>query len=139
MPYPEMLVAPMRAELTKAGFVELTSSQEVENAMENTADKTTLVVVNSVCGCAAGAMRPGVLKSLDNSLKPDQLLTVFAGQDLDATAKAREFMAPFPPSSPSIALFKNGKLVHFVERLHIEGRTADMLAQNLQASYNEFC
>jgi putative YphP/YqiW family bacilliredoxin len=139
MPYPEMLVAPMRAELTKAGFVELTSSQEVENAMENTADKTTLVVVNSVCGCAAGAMRPGVLKSLDNSLKPDQLLTVFAGQDLDATAKAREFMAPFPPSSPSIALFKNGKLVHFVERMHIEGRTADMLAQNLQASYNEFC
>jgi putative YphP/YqiW family bacilliredoxin len=139
MPYPEMLVAPMRAELTKAGFVELASSQEVENAMENTADKTTLVVVNSVCGCAAGAMRPGVLKSLDNSLKPDQLLTVFAGQDLDATAKAREFMAPFPPSSPSIALFKNGKLVHFVERLHIEGRTADMLAQNLQASYNEFC
>ena len=139
MPYPEMLVAPMRSELTKAGFVELTSSQEVENAMENTADKTTLVVVNSVCGCAAGAMRPGVLKSLDNSLKPDQLLTVFAGQDLDATAKAREFMAPFPPSSPSIALFKNGKLVHFVERLHIEGRTADMLAQNLQASYNEFC
>jgi putative YphP/YqiW family bacilliredoxin len=139
MPYPEMLVAPMRAELTKAGFIELTSTQEVENAMENTADKTTLVVVNSVCGCAAGAMRPGVLKSLDNSLKPDQLLTVFAGQDLDATAKAREFMAPFPPSSPSIALFKNGKLVHFVERLHIEGRTADMLAQNLQASYNEFC
>lgn len=139
MPYPEMLVAPMRAELTKAAFTELTSAQDVENAMNNTTDKTTLVVVNSVCGCAAGAMRPGVLKSLVGNNKPDQLLTVFAGQDLDATAKAREFMAPFPPSSPSIALFKNGKLVHFVERLHIEGRTADMLAQNLQAAYNEFC
>ncbi|MFN7301965.1 MAG: BrxA/BrxB family bacilliredoxin [Bacteroidota bacterium] len=138
MPYPEMLVAPMRAELTNAGFTELKSAEEVEQAM---ADKTgtTLVVVNSVCGCAAGSARPGILKSLASNRKPTRLLTVFAGQDTDATQKAREYFTPFPPSSPAIALFRNGELVHFVERHNIEGRTADMIAANLENAYESYC
>lgn len=138
MPYPEMLVAPMRAELTNNGFTELTTSDEVVNALSHNED-TTLVVVNSVCGCAAGAARPGILKSLHSAKKPAKLLTVFAGQDLEATSKAREFMVPFPPSSPAIALFKGGELVHMIERHMIEGRTADMLAANLQAAYEQYC
>ena len=113
MPYPEMMVAPMRAELTHQGFTELKTSEEVENAM-NGNNEVTLVVVNSVCGCAAGSARPGVIASLDNGKKPSKLFTVFAGQDLDATTKAREFMIPFPPSSPAVALFKNGEVVHMV-------------------------
>jgi putative YphP/YqiW family bacilliredoxin len=100
---------------------------------------TTLLVINSVCGCAAGSARPGVVKSLVGDKKPNQLLTVFAGQDLDAVAKAREYCLPYPPSSPSIALFKNGELVHFVERLSIEGHTADMIADNLQGAYQAHC
>jgi putative YphP/YqiW family bacilliredoxin len=128
----------MRAELTNNGFTELTDADAVENAMKDT-QGTTLVVVNSVCGCAAGSARPGVLKSLVNGKKPDHLFTVFAGQDLDATAKAREFMAPFPPSSPAVALFKNGELVHMIERHLIEGRTADMIAANLAGAYEEYC
>jgi putative YphP/YqiW family bacilliredoxin len=139
MPYPEMLVAPMRAELTRVNFTELTSAEDVETKMSQLQGKTALVVVNSVCGCAAGAMRPGVLQSLQNDKTPDELLTVFAGQDMEATAKVREYMVPYPPSSPSVALFKDGRLVHFVERQHIEGRTADMLAKHLQTAYNEFC
>lgn len=139
MPYPEMLVAPMRAELTQNNFTELTTAEEVATHMDQIGDQTALVVVNSVCGCAAGSMRPGVLQSLNNNAVPQNLFTVFAGQDLDATAKAREYMIPFPPSSPSIALFKGNKLVHFVERQQIEGRTAEMLAQNLQAAYNTYC
>lgn len=139
MPYPEMLVAPMRAELTNHGFQELKTIDEVQNAFTNNKG-TTLIMVNSVCGCAAGSARPGVLRSVQNSSKkPDRLLTVFAGQDLDAVAKAREFMLPFPPSSPSIALFKDGELVHFIERHNIEGRSADMIAANLQAAFEEFC
>lgn len=139
MPYPEMMVAPMRAELTNKGFTELKSAEEVEAAMNGNND-TTLVVVNSVCGCAAGSARPGILKSLEiSSKKPVNLLTVFAGQDLDAVAKAREFMVPFPPSSPAVALFKNGEVVHMVERHMIEGRTADMVADNLAAAYEQFC
>lgn len=138
MPYPEMLVAPMRAELTNNGFTQLTTAEEVEGAL-NGAKGTTLVVVNSVCGCAAGAARPGILKSLDGSKKPDNLLTVFAGQDVDAVAKAREFMVPFPPSSPAVALFKDGELVHMVERHMIEGRTADMVADNLKMAYEQHC
>jgi putative YphP/YqiW family bacilliredoxin len=103
-------------------------------------NETTLVVVNSVCGCAAGSARPGILKSLEiSSKKPVNLLTVFAGQDLEAVAKAREFMVPFPPSSPAVALFKNGEVVHMVERHMIEGRTADMVADNLAAAYEQFC
>lgn len=138
MPYPEMLVSPMRAELTNNGFKQLTTAEEVEAAMKNT-EGTQLVVVNSVCGCAAGAARPGILKSLSGSKKPDQLLTVFAGQDMEATAKAREYFVPFPPSSPAIALFKNGELVHMVERHMIEGRTADMVANHLEAVYEQYC
>jgi putative YphP/YqiW family bacilliredoxin len=138
MPYPEMLVAPMRAELTNSGFTELKTAEEVENAMNDNND-TTLVVVNSVCGCAAGSARPGILKSLSSDKKPAKLLTVFAGQDLDAVSKAREFMAPYPPSSPAIALFKNGEIVHMVERHMIEGRTADMIADNLMGAYQQHC
>lgn len=138
MPYPEMMVAPMRAELTHQGFTELKTSEEVENAM-NGNNEVTLVVVNSVCGCAAGSARPGVIASLNNGKKPSKLFTVFAGQDLDATTKAREFMIPFPPSSPAVALFKNGEVVHMVERHMIEGRTAEMVADNLKAAYDEYC
>ena len=134
-----MLVAPMRAELTEVGFTELRSAEEVEDKL-NSSQGTSLVVVNSVCGCAAGAARPGIIKSLQMSdKKPENLLTVFAGQDLDATAKAREFMLPYPPSSPSIAMFKDGKLVHFIERLQIEGRSADMISDNLKNAYDQFC
>jgi len=139
MPYPEMMVAPMRAELTNKGFTELKSAADVESAM-NGNNETTLVVVNSVCGCAAGSARPGILKSLEiSSKKPVNLLTVFAGQDHEAVAKALEFMVPFPPSSPAVALFKNGEVVHMVERHMIEGRTADMVADNLAAAYEQFC
>jgi putative YphP/YqiW family bacilliredoxin len=136
--YPEELVRPMRAQLTSVGFTELKNAEEVSNALSNN-DGTTLLVVNSVCGCAAGTARPGVLQSLDGEIKPSKLLTVFAGQDSEATAKAREVMLPYPPSSPSIALFKNGELVHFVERHHIEGRTAEMIAANLKAAYSQYC
>ncbi len=138
MPYPEPLVSPMRAELTDHGFNELKNIQEVDSAFSQM-EGTTLLVINSVCGCAAGSARPGVVKSLAGDKKPNQLLTVFAGQDLDAVAKAREYCLPYPPSSPSIALFKNGELVHFVERLSIEGHTADMIADNLQGAYQAHC
>lgn len=138
MPYPEMLVAPMRAELSNNGFKELKSEEDVITSLSEK-EGTQLLVVNSVCGCAAGSARPGVIKSLTGNKKPTELLTVFAGQDTDATAKAREFLLPYPPSSPSIALFKNGELVHFIERHHIEGRSADMIAANLQAAYESYC
>lgn len=138
MPYPEMLVTPMRAELTNVGFTELKTPEEVENTMPK-AEGVSLVVVNSVCGCAAGAARPGIIRSLANEKTPDNLFTVFAGQDLDAVAKAREFMLPYPPSSPSVALFKNGKLVHFIERMNIEGHSAEQVAEQLKKAYNEFC
>lgn len=139
MPYPEMLVAPMRKQLEQAGFKSLMTSAEVESAM-NEKSGTSLLVFNSVCGCAAGTARPGVLKAIESSAKkPNHLLTVFAGQELEATAKAREFTAPFPPSSPSIALYKDGQLVHFVERHMIEGRSADMIADHLVAAFDQFC
>ncbi|MBC7426833.1 MAG: BrxA/BrxB family bacilliredoxin [Bacteroidia bacterium] len=138
MPYPEMLVAPMRADLTRVGFTELKTSEDVETSMSDIKG-TTVLVINSVCGCAAGTARPGIIRSLTNDKKPDNLITVFAGQDTEATAKAREYTLPYPPSSPAVALFKDGKLVHFVERLQIEGRTADQVAANLTAAYNEFC
>src|SRR5690606_11243588 len=124
--YPEQLVAPMRTDLTSAGFVELKSAEEVDQQLQNQ-QGTTLLVINSVCGCAAGAARPGVKWALENTnKKPDTLATVFAGVDKDAVEKAREYTLPYPPSSPSIALFKDGELVHFVERHHIEGRNAQM-------------
>ena len=137
--YPEQLVAPMRTDLTSAGFKELKTPEQVES--ELTSHKgTTLLVINSVCGCAAGAARPGIKWALQNSeKKPDSLATVFAGVDKEAVAKAREFTLPYPPSSPSIALFKDGELVHFVERHHIEGRNAQMIGQHLVEVFEEYC
>ncbi|MCY4161627.1 MAG: BrxA/BrxB family bacilliredoxin [Flavobacteriaceae bacterium] len=135
--YPESLVAPMRLELVQAGFNELLTSSEVDDAL---AEKTTaLVVVNSVCGCAAGNARPGVISSLNHSKKPEKLYTVFAGVDKEATDTARSKMAPFPPSSPSIALFKDGALVHMIERHHIEGRPAYLISENLVEAYDQYC
>lgn len=136
--YPEMLVAPMRKELTDNGFTELLTPEDVQTAIQNNGE-TALVVVNSVCGCAAGTARPGVLKSLTADKKPAKLYTVFAGMEAEAVDKAREYFLPFPPSSPAVALFKDGKLVHFVERHMIEGRSADMIADHLKATYNEYC
>jgi putative YphP/YqiW family bacilliredoxin len=137
--YPEQLVAPMRTDLTSAGFKELKTPEEVES--ELTGQKgTTLLVINSVCGCAAGAARPGIKWALQNSdKKPATLATVFAGVDKEAVAKAREFTLPYPPSSPSIALFKDGELVHFIERHHIEGRNAQMIGQHLVEVFEEYC
>ena len=135
--YPEEMIAPMRAELSDAGFEELYTAGAVENAISQ--EGTTLVVVNSVCGCAARNARPGVKMSLENEKKPAHLVTVFAGVDKDAVDSARGFMFPFPPSSPSMALFKNGELVHMLERHHIEGRPAELIAENLKDAYNEFC
>ncbi len=135
--YPEELVKPMKAELVSAGFEELYTAEEVKNALAK--EGTTLVVVNSVCGCAARNARPGARMSLDNAKKPDHLITVFAGVDREAVDAAREQMFPFPPSSPSMALFKNGELVHMLERHHIEGRPAELIAENLKDAYEEFC
>ncbi|MCF8423724.1 MAG: BrxA/BrxB family bacilliredoxin [Bacteroidia bacterium] len=135
--YPEALVTPMKAELTAVGFEDLRTSDSVENALKN--EGTVLMVVNSVCGCAAGACRPGVKLSLQNDKKPAHLATVFAGFDSDAVNQARQHFAPYPPSSPAIALFKNGELVHFVERHNIEGRTAAMISEHLKMVYDEFC
>jgi len=137
--YPEELVAPMREDLTAAGFEEFKTSEDVENHLTDHKG-TTLLVVNSVCGCAAGAARPGVKMAVANSeKKPDTLATVFAGVDAEAVKKAREYTLPYPPSSPSIALFKDGELVHFVERHHIEGRSAEMIADHLGNIFDEFC
>jgi putative YphP/YqiW family bacilliredoxin len=135
--YPAELVKPMREDLTKVGFTELHTAAEVDNAMKS--EGTTLVMVNSVCGCAAANARPGASMSLANAKKPDHLVTVFAGVDREATDKARSYMVPFPPSSPCIALFKDGELVHMLERHHIEGRPAELIAENLQDAYNEHC
>lgn len=135
--YPEAIVNPMKAELTTAGFKELTSPEDVDKAIK--AEGTTLLVVNSVCGCAAGACRPGVKKSLENAKKPGNLTTVFAGFDIDAVTQARKHFSPYPASSPAIALFKNGELVHFVERHNIEGHNALAISEHLKAVYDEFC
>ncbi len=139
MPYPEMLVAPMRQQLVEVGFKSLLTADDVSAAMNNN-EGTKLMVFNSVCGCAAGTARPGIMKAIQESSKlPNELLTVFAGQEVEAVAKAREFIAPFPPSSPSIGLYKNGELVHFIERHNIEGRSAEMIAENLKAAFEEYC
>jgi len=135
--YPPEIVKPMQLQLENAGFTSLHTAQEVEKAI--TKEGTTLVVVNSVCGCAAGTCRPGAVASLQFDKVPTNLVTVFAGVDSEATSKAREFMIPFPPSSPAIALFKDGALVHMLERHHIEGRPAEVIASNLTAAYEEFC
>lgn len=136
--YPPELVQPMKEDLTSVGFKELTSTEDVDSSIQNTSG-TLLVVVNSVCGCAAGNMRPGVKLSVEGDKSPDALTTVFAGVDTDAVAQARKYFLPYPPSSPSVALFKDGKLVHFLERHHIEGGTAEMISNNLKAAYAEFC
>lgn len=135
--YPEEMVRPMRAELSDAGFQDLYSAEEVKNALSK--EGTTLVVVNSVCGCAARNARPGAKMSLENTKKPNNLITVFAGVDKEAVTEAREHMFPFPPSSPCMALFKDGELVHMLERHHIEGRPAELIAENLKDAYNEYC
>ncbi len=136
--YPEHLVAPMREDLVSAGFQELKTSSEVESALKESG--TTLLVINSVCGCAAGAARPGAKLALQRSkIKPNKIVTVFAGVDKEATQKAREYTLPYPPSSPAMALFKDGQLVHFVERHNIEGRNAEMIAQHLEATFEEYC
>tara|TARA_A100001011_G_scaffold392794_1_gene481149 strand:- start:818 stop:1231 length:414 start_codon:yes stop_codon:yes gene_type:complete len=136
--YPEEICAPMREELTSAGFKELKTIEQVDNMLTKKTG-TVLVLVNSVCGCAAGSCRPGALLSLENEKKPDFLTTVFAGQDKEATKRAREYMAPFPPSSPSIALYKNGELVHFIERHDIEGNLKQVIAEKLITAYNQYC
>lgn len=136
--YPAQIVIPMKEELTENGFEELLTPEQVDAQLASSG--TTLVVINSVCGCSAGSARPGVLMSVHNGLKrPDHLTTTFAGFDLDAVRKIREHLLPYPPSSPAIALFKDGKLVHMIERHQIEGRPAQMIAQNLMAAYEEYC
>jgi len=136
--YPAEITAPMAQDLTSVGIKSLTSAQDVIDTLDKK-EGTTLLIVNSVCGCAAAMARPGVKLALTNEKKPDNLTTVFAGVDLEATAKAREYMLPYPPSSPSIALFKDGKLVHFIERHHIEGRSAEIIAENLRMAFDHFC
>ncbi len=136
--YPVELITPMKNELTSNGFSDLTSSEEVDQFIQG--EGTTLVVVNSVCGCAAGSARPGVMQALSKTKKrPSKLGTVFAGVDKEATEKAREHMLPYPPSSPSIALFRDGELVHLVERHHIEGNSAETIAEHLIGVFEEFC
>ena len=135
--YPAELVKPMREHLTQVGFEELHNAEAVDTALAQPG--TTLVVVNSVCGCAAANARPGAIMSLDNEKLPTQTVTVFAGVDREAVQKTREHMVPFPPSSPCMALFKDGELVHVLERHHIEGRPAELIAENLKNAYNEFC
>ncbi|RZN84600.1 MAG: BrxA/BrxB family bacilliredoxin [Winogradskyella sp.] len=135
--YPAELVKPMREDLTNVGFEELHTTEAVDSAIAK--EGTTLVVVNSVCGCAAANARPGARMSLENVKRPTNLVTVFAGVDREATTQARSHMVPFPPSSPSMALFKDGELVHMLERHHIEGRPAELIAENLMDAYNEHC
>ena len=136
--YPEELCKPMREELTSSGFNELTTSEEVDELFNNK-NQTFLIFINSVCGCAAGSARPGVILSTQNAIRPDKFTTVFAGQDKEATQRAREYMAPYPPSSPSIALFKNGEIVHFIERHEIEGNLKHVIAENLINAFNLHC
>jgi putative YphP/YqiW family bacilliredoxin len=135
--YPQELVLPMKAELTDKGFQDLTTAEAVNQALQQKG--TALVMINSVCGCAAGAARPGAILSLNGEKTPTNLLTVFAGFDTEAVAETRKHLVPFPPSSPCIALFKDGELVHMLERHHIEGNPAEAIAANLQAAYQEYC
>lgn len=136
--YPAELVAPMKEELTSVGFQELTAPEQVDEALKQDSG-TVLVMVNSVCGCAAANARPAVIMASKHGKVPQKLTTVFAGVDQEAVAQARKYMLPYPPSSPSIALFKDGRLVHFIERHHIEGRPAELIAENLTSAFDEFC
>ena len=138
MPYPEMMVAPMREDLVRIGFTEMRTPNEVDALLAGE-KRATLVAVNSVCGCSAGMMRPGVYLSLQNAPKPEVLTTVFAGQDTEATQRAREYIVGYPPSSPSVALFKDGELVYMMERHQIEGRQPEDISADLRAAYDQFC
>ncbi|HZI20572.1 MAG TPA: BrxA/BrxB family bacilliredoxin [Pyrinomonadaceae bacterium] len=138
MPYSEILIKPMREDLTGAGIEETRTPEQIEEAIRNSKG-TLLVVVNSVCGCAAGKARPGVVMALQNEVRPDRAVTVFAGADIEATAKAREHFAPYPPSSPQVALFKDGRLVYMMERHQIERMFADQIADELTAAFNRHC
>ncbi len=138
MPYSPLLVKPMRDELTSLGFAELMTAEAVDDFMATKAG-TALLVINSVCGCAAGQARPGVRLALESGQRPDRLVTVFAGQDLEATARARSYFADIPPSSPSMAVFKDGELVHFVPRHRIEGRDAFQVADELITVFEQHC
>jgi putative YphP/YqiW family bacilliredoxin len=135
--YPEYLVAPMRADLTTAGFEELKDAEEVKNAVES--EGTVFVMVNSVCGCAAAMARPAAKLAAQNAKRPNKLVTVFAGMEAEAVNEARRYMLPYPPSSPAMALFKDGKLVHMIERHQIEGRPAQMIADNLIDAFDQYC
>ena len=135
--YPEYLVSPMRQELTSVGFEELKDPENVTKAIES--EGTVFVMVNSVCGCAAANARPAARLAVKNEKHPDKLVTVFAGMETDAVNKARAYMLPYPPSSPAMALFKDGKLVHMIERYQIEGRPAQMIADNLKHAFDEYC
>ena len=138
MPYPEMMVAPMRQDLVRIGFTELRTPEDVDNVLGEE-KRTTLVAVNSICGCAAAMMRPAVFLSLQGEHKPEVLTTVFAGQDMEATDRTRDYITGYPPSSPSIALFKDGELAYFMERHQIEGRYPEDIAADLRAAYEEHC
>lgn len=139
MSYPEMMIKPMREDLTRVGVRELRTAEQVDAAMKEGKDKTVMVVVNSVCGCAAGKARPGVVQALEHSTKPDIIATVFAGQDLEATERARSYFSEHPPSSPSVALLKDGKVVFMLPRHQIEGREAPQIARILTDAFNQHC
>jgi putative YphP/YqiW family bacilliredoxin len=139
MPYPEAMVQPMREELTRLGVEELTTAEEVDQAFDDADDETMLLVINSVCGCAAGNARPAVSMAREVDVQPDRYVTVFAGQDLEATERAREYLAGIPPSSPFIALFRNGDPVYVIERKHIEGRSANAIAGDLKTAFETYC
>ena len=138
MPYSEILIAPMRADLTRIGIEETRTPEQVEEAIKQS-DGTLLVVVNSVCGCAAGKARPGIARALQSDVRPDRAITVFAGADIEATNAARAHFAPYPPSSPQIALFKDGQLVYMMERRQIENKYAEEIAQELTQAFERFC
>lgn len=138
MPYSEILIKPMREDLTRLGVEETRTPEQVEDAIQNTKG-TLMVVVNSVCGCAAGKARPGVALALQNEIRPDRSVTVFAGADIEATARAREHFAPYPPSSPQIALFKDGQLVYMLERHQVENRVAEQIAHELTQAFERYC
>jgi len=137
MPYSELMIAPMRQDLVRLGFKEMRTPEDVEGLLES--DGTVLVAINSVCGCSAGGMRPALGLALQNENRPHLLATVFAGQDLDATEKAREYFVGYPPSSPSAAIMKDGELLYMMERHQIEGHTPQEIAEALKAAFNEHC
>jgi putative YphP/YqiW family bacilliredoxin len=138
MPYPEIMIRPMREELVRLGFEELRAPEQVDATIQQS-EGTVMVVVNSICGCAAGKARPGVALALQHSTRPDRLATVFAGADVEATERARSYFTGYGPSSPSIAILKNGKLVHMMERYQIEGRDASQIAQELTEAFDKHC